>query len=346
MYVPILKNRLYENKFLRDNSYLFDKNVSPLIEVLELKIGRTKKTIPEIIQEYDKTLNSMYFLDFFTFTHGEYSRVDLNQVEFSIKIQSEKNYKYDDLLMECTGSNYCIPVISIKEARVFMLDQNRIKKTILDLQKHKDIIAVRISASLFDTYINTIDSVLRDQDYFFYDINEENIEPRYFDLITIRNLNKKYRKLVIHSPRPSKLNNGSYSDGYYTDLIDNELRNTYKLNGFTGFSDYAGLKNVLPTSGGNGQGAALGLFYVNEKNAFFSIMNQDTTKGARGYAYVIREAFAKHKIILNPSNDCPAFDYIDNVLRSRGKSGAWGQWKYITILRYISQIKMSTNSHL
>jgi len=227
-----------------------------------------------------------------------------------------------------------------------MLNHTRIIRTIQDLQKHAKEIAVRISADLFDTYINTIDSVLREEDYLFYDINEENIGPRFFDLLTIQNIKKSYDKIVIHSPRSSKLNNGCYCDGQYTDLIDNELRTSYSSNGFTGFSDYAGLKNVLPTSGGNGQGAALGLFYVNEENAFFSIMNDDTAQGASGHGYVIDEAFTKYQAVLNPSNDCPAYDYIDDTLRSRGKTGAWGQWKYITILRYISQIKKSTSSHL
>lgn len=346
MYVPVLKNRLYENKFLRDYPDMFDNKIVPLIELLELKIGRTQKKISEIIQAYDENIRSQYFLDFFTFSPEEYSGFASSKVLFSVKIQSEKFYKYDDLLMETRASKYCIPVISIKDVRLFMLDHGRIKRTIQEIQKYKHSIAVRISANLFDKYIHTIDSVLRNQDYLFYDINEENIEPRFFDLITIKSLSKSYHKIIIHSPRPSKQNNSSYCDGQYTALIDNELRNSYTSYGFTGFSDYAGLKNVLPTSGGNGQGAALGLFYVNDVNAFFSIKNDDKTQGARGHEYVIKEAFLKYKHILNPNNDCPAFEYIDNTLRLRGKTGAWGQWKYITILRYISQIKKSTSSYL
>jgi len=75
-------------------------------------------------------------------------------------------------------------------------------------------------------------------------------------------------------------------------------------------------------------------------------MNDDITQGASGHAYVINEAVNKYISILNPNNDCPAFKYIDTILITRGKAGSWGQWKYITILRYISQIKKSTSSHL
>ena len=40
MYIPVLKNRLFENKFIREHQLFFDDNIVPLIEILNLKIGR------------------------------------------------------------------------------------------------------------------------------------------------------------------------------------------------------------------------------------------------------------------------------------------------------------------
>lgn len=344
MYIPVLKNRLYENKFLRENQYLFDsENILPLIEIIDLKIGRTECSLEDLISYYDENLKSSYFIDFFATTYGEYSNADYNKVQFSLEIRDESTYKYQNLLDITNISEYCIPVISIKEARNFILDKNEITRFVKNTQAHKESIALRISADLYDQYADLINELLRIEDYLIYDINEESIESRFFDLYKMKNYESKYKKILLHSPRPSNLNNGSYIDGNFTGLIDNSLRNDFSDHDFDGFADYAGLKNVLPSSGGNGQGAALGLFYVEEKNKFFSIKNSDSSVGAKGHEYVINQAFGKYMSYLNVNGDCPAFEYIDQVLRSRNKSGSFGQWKYITILRYISQIKTVYN---
>jgi len=347
MYIPVLKNRLYENKFLRENQYLFDSNnICPMIEIIDLKIGRTACGVEDLITHYDKSIDSKYFIDFFVTTQGEYTNVDFSKVKFSLDNRDESIYNYQELLKSTIKSKLSIPVISIKRQRPFILNGTKIIELITSCQGYKDSIAVRIVAELYDEYSDLINGLLRDNDYLIYDINEETIESRFFDMHKLEEYNANYKKIILHSPRPSKLNNGSYIDGAYTGLIDNSLRDEYFSYDFDGFADYAGLKNVLPSSGGNGRGAALGLFFVDEQNVFFTIKNEDSTEGARGYNYVIDEAYNKYYSKLNPNNNCPAFDYIDNELRSRNKNGAWGQWKYITILRYISQIKQSTNNHL
>ena len=344
MYIPVLKNRLYENKFLRENKYLFDsKNILPLIEIIELKIGRSECGLDDLISYYDENLKSTYFIDFFASTYGEYRNADYNKVQFSLDIRDESKYKYQDLLDITRKSEYSIPVISIKKAREFILDKNEITRFVNNTQAHKKSIALRISAELYDQYADLVNELLRNNDYLIYDINEESIESRFFDLHKMSSFKSNYKKIILHSPRPSNLNNGSYIDGDFTGLIDNSLKNDYSDYEFDGFADYAGLKNVLPSAGGNGQGAALGLFYVEDKNEFFSIKNADSSKGAKGHKYVINQAFGIYKSRLNVNGDCPAFDYIDQTLRSRNKSGSFGQWKYITILRYISQIKTVYN---
>ena len=52
MYIPIMKNRLYENKLCRDYKNLFCDEIVPMMEIIVLKIGRTPKSIFEVIENY------------------------------------------------------------------------------------------------------------------------------------------------------------------------------------------------------------------------------------------------------------------------------------------------------
>jgi hypothetical protein len=345
MYVPVLKNRQYENKFLRENKLLFYSEVSPLIEIISLKVGKKRYgEVAELIKMYDDALTCNFFIDFFVFGPDEYKEFDPNQVIFSLGIREETNYEYFDLLKIVAKSKNGVPVISLKTARTFLKNIQLLKIQISDLQKQCRSIAIRLESKVFDDYFDFIHPLLRKNDFLFYDINEEEIQSKYFDIRKMKSVKKDYKLLVQFSSRPRKIKNGSYPDGEFTKLIDNSLRENYQEYGFDGFSDYAGLKNVLPTNGGNGRGAALGLFYVNEKNSFFSIKNKNVDLGVKGHSYVIDQALNKYNLLLNPQNDCPCFDFIANELKIKGASGSWGQWKYITVLRYISQIKKSLQS--
>lgn len=333
---------MFENKLLRENGYeMFDDNIMPLIEMISLKIGRTEYTVSEIVEIYDHYFKSGYFIDFFVFSEKNYRPFDPKQVPFSLEIRDESNFRYlEDLLMKVAGSKRGIPVISIKRARSFILDQDKIELIVEKMQANCEKIAVRIESDLFDDYYDIVHKLLRASDYLFYDINENSIEANYFDVEKIKKTKAQYEIIVIHSPRKRRHNNGSYIDGGLTGLIDNTLRNEYLVHGFSGFADYAGLKDALPTEGGGHQGAALGMFYINQENKFFTVVNKDTKKGVKGHKYVLNLLFdAHHQRRLNDKKDCPAFYYMKAVLVDRGKSGSWGQWKYITMLRYISQIK-------
>ena len=270
MYVPILKNRLYENKFLREHFDLFSEKITPLIEVITLVFGRSEKSIEEMIQIYDNYFYSPYFIDFFAFSHDEYQQFDSSQVDLSLKIRDEAEFKYfDDLLFEASRSMKAIPVVSIKRARDFILSKSVMISTIQKVQKCTSRMAVRIDSNLLDQFYDTLHPLLRKDDFLLYDIREDTIESKFFDLQAISQKKKDYKTIILNSPRPSKLKNGSYKDCAFTGLIDNSIRETYLTHGFDGYGDYAGLKDVLPTDGGNGKGAALGLFFVDEYNKFY-----------------------------------------------------------------------------
>ena len=94
MYIPVFKNRLFENKFIREQQVYFGDNIVPLIEILSLKIGRTKMSVDEMLSIYDDCFSSNYLIDYFTFDDGEYSKFDPNQVPFYFEHRNDKIKDY------------------------------------------------------------------------------------------------------------------------------------------------------------------------------------------------------------------------------------------------------------
>jgi len=339
MYVPIFKSRSQEHKLFREHSDLFSGNITPLIEVIQLKVKTKEVSISELIEHYDTILDE-YYIDFFTFNKADYKSFDIYKLQFSWSLQDEKVYDYDkDLLRHASESDCAIPVISIKKARSFLLDPKKVEYLIHSLQSTSRKIAIRIEAALFDDYMPLINKNLRPEDTLFFDINESTIEPFFMQVDTLKSLKGKYTKIVIHSPRPRAVNNGQYEDGDFTDLIDNSLMQHHKNEGFDGYSDYAGLKDGLPTQGGNGKGAAHVLLFDIRNFKYFSIVNDNTALGVKGYRYVVDKIFDKYLDILDPYDDCRAIAHIENQWKYNDTKGNFATWKYVTMLRTLSRIK-------
>ena len=345
MYIPILKSRQQEDSFLKENSNLFNtENIIPLIEIISLRINKKNFEVLELIEHYSTTINGKFFVDFFSFEVEDYIPFDKNKVSFSLSLRDESTYSYYDLLKISTLYNNSIPVISINGGREFILNETYLMELIDKLQNITSSIAIRIQSKYFDDYFNIINNKLRESDYFFYDIGESSIDPLYFNIQDIMNKTGKYKSIILNSPRKRRYFNDKYIDCDYTDLIDNSIRIDYKDYGFDGFGDYAGLKDSLPPERGDGDGSALALLYDNNVNKYFSIINSDKKLGSSGYYYVIEKIIDDYKNKLDPTGQCPAIKYIYETRYLPDKPGNWATWNYITILRTISQIKMSINN--
>ncbi|MGI6782512.1 MAG: hypothetical protein ACOX56_06860 [Acholeplasmataceae bacterium] len=335
MYFPIFKNRMYENKVLRENSYLFKyKSITPIIEVISVKTD-----IPSIIKEYDNYLDDKYFLDFFTFEHGEFLHFTIKHVKFALAIQNEDTYNYLDLLLETTASTKAIPVLSIKKARSFILNHAKLEHYITVLQSKKESIAIRLEGKYFDEYFPLIRKKLRKTDFFMFDIGNNNIDSFILQLYDFKEADVEFTSILLNSPRSEKFNNGDYENEEYTSLINNLVATVYKDYSFSGFGDYLGLKNELPSDGGRGLGCALILMYDYNKNKFFSIVNASVEDGLLGYRKILPKLLS-YKYMLDPENNCLAYKYIDKHIGPKyGKYGNWATWKYILMLRTLSEMK-------
>ncbi|NMA06063.1 MAG: hypothetical protein GX931_06840 [Acholeplasmataceae bacterium] len=335
MYYPMFKNRMYENKVIRENKSVFEGGfITPIIEIIELK-----HDVETIIKRYDEDIVGRYFIDFFTFAYKEYLRFSPKKVTFSLDIRDEKRYKYIDLLLETVKSEKAIPIISIKQGRPFILNKEKIFETIKTLQEKKDSIAIRIEGRYYDEYFDIIHNLLRQSDYFMFDIGSSSIDSFILQLSDFSSKNHIYKTILLNSPRLENLNNGDYENEQYTQLIDNSVAKEYMEYFFDGFGDYVGLKDELPTDGGSGKGAALILMYNHEKNNFFSIVNKSTDDGLKGYENFVYERVIWHRNRLDPNEDCLAYKYIDRNIGPGKGYGNWAIWKYILMLRTLSEMK-------
>ena len=85
MYYPMFKNRMYENKVIRENKSVFEGGfITPIIEIIELK-----HDVETIIKRYDEDIVADILL-IFSFAYKEYLRFSPKKVTFSLDIRDEK----------------------------------------------------------------------------------------------------------------------------------------------------------------------------------------------------------------------------------------------------------------
>jgi len=338
MYTMILKNRMQEHNILTNHGSLFKNDeIVPLIEIINLKINRTIFTEEELIKFYDKNISSSYFIDYFSFDPEVYKPVSFPQLTYSLELNGDSKEEYLGRLLKTTSSEKAIPVVSIKSSREEILSFTALNYIITNLQKHKKNIAIRIEGRLFSVYKDLISKIIRVDDYLFFDINEEQLDPFVMDLFDLEEVSAK--KILINSPRKRDQANGSYLESGYTALVDMFAREKYIEQGFIGYADYGGLKDDLPKAAGGGMGAALAMLYNGSNNKFYTITNKDTQVGVKGYDIVLNKMYSEEVISELNGDDCFAYEFVKERMLDRGRTGNWAQWNYVTLLRTLSEIK-------
>jgi len=150
----------------------------------------------------------------------------------------------------------------------------------------------------------------------------------------IKAINTQARIILLNSPRKENIHNGAYPVNDLTDLIDCSAKDIAFDNNFSGYGDYCGLKDALPTKGGsNGTGSAIALFYDYANNKFHSYVHLDTLEGLGGYRYLI-PIILSESAALDPDGDCPAI----NRIKGMSSSGNWSTWHKLNATRYIYQV--------
>jgi hypothetical protein len=361
MYVPIMKNRAEELRVIQEMNVFFNDSMIPLIEIIkdeyekkyeidsetglfkyEIKAGNKKRTKVEIpsteddiitlIKINDRLNGKKAFIDFFRFSEDEYdSKKTYKDIELAFRLSRDFAY-YRQRMLELGNFKNFIPVISIKSG--FKISTHDLIKFINTLRKNNQSIAIRITDNYLEEYTEILEEHLIYTDYIMLDIRDKNVDSKFLELEEFQELETDAKKILLNSPRSGAHKNGDFENLEFTQKIDNKVATLYMKYKLDGFGDFGGLKDVLPEeSGSNGKGAALGLMYLREKNAFFSVVNYDTDMGMKGFENV-RSEILKRLSLLDLENNCLAIERIKSMDK---KFGNWGTWNNLTLTRYIQQ---------
>ncbi|WP_176523769.1 beta family protein [Bacillus cereus] len=360
MYLPIMKNRNEELRVINNMSYLFSDSMIPLIEIIRDEYDvkyRTDESTGEYIYEekpgskrrkriklepteediitlekIEQRLNGKKgFIDFFRFNEGEYDNKVFKGIELSFTLSRDFNY-YKKRLLQIGNFDKLYPVISIKDG--FNISEQDLINLTTELKRDNSSIAIRITDLYLEDYTEFIEDYLTENDFVMLDIRNQHVDSKFIELEEFKDLDTDATKILLNSPRSRNYKNGDYEDCEFTEKIENKVAIKYAEYEFDGFGDFGGLKDDLPTdAGGNGTGAALGLMYLKEKNAFYSMVNYDTKMGVRGFEFVRSKVIDKLHL-LDSDSDCVAVKRIKDM---EGRYGNWGTWSNLTLTRYIHQ---------
>lgn len=358
MYVPIMKNRAEELRVSKACVDFFSDSLIPMYEIIqdkytpkfeiddstgeykyEIKPGNKKKTKIKLPPEEKdiitlENLNELIggkkaFIDFFRFFEKEYGNRDFKNIETSFHLSRNFNDYRKRLLQLAKYENF-IPTISIKEG--LFISEYDLTMLIGDLRKSEKSIALRITTDCIEKYASIIEEKFTAEDYIMLDIREDNVVSKEIEIDDFMDIDFFGTKILLNSHRKKEILNKDFENLRYTDKIDNSLSQKYSELKFDGFGDFGGLKDDLPVNAGsNGTGAALALLYFKNSNKFYSIVNLDTSLGAKGYAYVKGEVLNMRNII-DPHNNCLAMAKIDSI-----NNGSFASWNNINLTRYIHQ---------
>lgn len=358
IYVPMLKTRKEELKVANNLQNCFTENIIPLFEILdeiyqlrfavddiskkflyEKKGKRNQKVkLPNIkddiitLQEISENIgNRIAFIDYFRYSLKKYkTKVDVEKVKLSRLLNDDSNL-YIQKLKEVTLFENFIPVISIKTD--FKIAKIDLRELVRELKKTSNV-AIRLTDEFYEDYKDILENDLEKTDYFLLDIEEQSPSAKFIEFEEVSRFNIKANIIILNSPRKSKIKNGDYNENGYTDLIDNSIIYKIAKYNFSGFGDYCGLKDGLPSNtGGNNSGAALVLIYDYMNNSFWSYTNKNTAEGVTGYRKLY-PLVVKDRLRFDPNRDCYGYKKIESM----EKTGGWSTWHNVCASRYISQM--------
>lgn len=357
LYIPILKTRPEELRLVANLNYCFSENIIPLFEIINdiyeprykvdpftkkpvyEKRGKQNRKVLEpptdddiitLDQINDIVGGKTTLIDYFRYTLKKYGRrIDIQRVALSRRLNDDLSL-YKKRTKEISSFKNLIPVVSIKDG--FFMPKNELKSFLEDLKSENDQIALRITEEFINTYKELLEGVLRSCDFLLFDILEQNPELKFMEFDELREMDISAKIVLINSPRKSGINNGEYPENDYTDLINNCAKEKLSEHDFEGYGDYCGLKDQLPSSGGNGKGAAVAFIYDYNNNCFWTYTNKDQSQGVRGYKVLLPKIKAD-KPRFDSDDDCEGYKKINAT-----ECGNWGTWNNICATRYISQV--------
>ena len=371
MYMLTIKNRKNEIravKMLRENG-LLDEGLLPLVEVIVRKtkcdkaidketgkLARINKpyktgsrkgedrwvTYDDPSTERDVTLeeisdlfpNMTVLVDYYRADMKKHKEADHSKCELTLKLNNSLD-DYVSCIKEIARFPQLVPVITIKNG-IDRLSPIQVKELIRDLRLMNEDRPLAVRAESIDGYEEVLENSLTSSDFFIYDINEAPLASRVVEMDELEELDLSAQKILLCSPRKRDIKNGKYAESC---LIDGDHITDYASYGFDGVGDYAGLRDVLPGTGG-GTGCALALLYNGEGNRFHAYVNEDYTLGQDGFETVVHQVYSDRDKLEKHEGECLVLQRVAQWI-ANGEHGGWQSWIANTIVRYVQQLYLA-----
>lgn len=364
LYVPMLKLRSTEQKALKCVEECLSDKIIPLIEIIEdlyptiydvdqetgeiltekvlNKNGkicnRKKKRKPErnernTLEKINELVEGKkVFIDYFRFHPDEYkkSNIDLNKVSLSLELRKEEYYK--ERLGEVVVYDNMIPVVSIKPSYIF--PQKDLETLVRQLKYNNHAVALRIHVSIVEEYRNFCETQLGAEDYIMIDVKQDPVDSHVMELMEVSEWKCETKKIVLNSPRDSRISTYDFEEEGVTALIDNSARELCSTYGLDGYGDYASYSDKLPQGqqARGESGNAVAFLYRYDVNGF-EVFHNTSEIGLKGFDSVAQRVMEAEER-LNPDGDCLGY----SELRKAGGYRDWKLWIRIGIVRYIHQM--------
>ena len=255
MYVPILKNWASEVRALNtllDKKVLPHKEIVPFIKIVEednSASGRTAYKNPAFLNAMFR--DSPIFIDYHRCDLREYKQLDVSKLG-RIREMSSSVSAYLSGLHDLAKYESFIPVLSI----IRDIENPSLSQVEHFICNFKKTYPGRSLGLCIEEDVPALHQILKKnlgpQDYLFIDIGEKPPRSRIVLFRKIGALDSPVKKILLNSPRKRQVKNSDYEENALTKLIDNSARDLHSLHGFTGFGDYAGLRNDLKLNIKNG----------------------------------------------------------------------------------------------
>jgi hypothetical protein len=371
--VLVLKNRQNELKAM---SKILDKNLYPndLIPLIEI-ISEAKKydkkidpvtgkfvtnprrtstgklrhyKIDDPDTERDVTLRNLselftnhpVFIEYFRGNLSLYDGYDAEKNHLVLELNNNLE-EYKNKTFEIVKHGNLIPVIAIKNGiDKFVPEELSSFIEEIKTRKHGRPIAVRINE--IDGYEEIIEESLTSQDYLLFDISQQPVDSKETEYDELMGLAIRAQVILLCSPRKREIDIKDYEHNTYTLQIDNRGIDLFEKYGFTGYGDYGGLKDSLPTrsfGNRNHPGRALALLFNSQKRAFKSYVCDDSTLGLTGYQQLYEPIFQDREE-LDPDENCIVYKELEDKIE-RNVNCTYQDWIQYTLMRYIQQIRQN-----
>ena len=126
-------------------------------------------------------------------------------------------------------------MLSIKKE--FDCSESELESTLKTLQKGSKSIALRFTEEYLQLCKQSIETLLREEDFILFDIGEQGPETKFIEIEELMKLHTKAKCILLNSPRKRDISNAEYPEMDFTDMINDSARQIAEVNEMHGYGN-------------------------------------------------------------------------------------------------------------